>query len=111
MLQSGMDAALIQPVVAGLVLLAAASLVGYWPVMKLIQVYEAKHELKRGSAGFIRSISGWSVIALWLLTTWFCATIIGDWGATGDLDSALARAEIRFRILLEIVIAILESDS
>ena len=55
-------------------------------VKKLIRVHEAKHELKRGSAGFLRSVSGWSMIALWLMAVWFLATIIGDWGATGDLD-------------------------
>ena len=106
-----MDPALLHPIFAGLAIFAGASLVGYWPVMKLIQVYEAKHELKRGSAGFIRSISGWSVIAVWLLLTWFCATIVGDWGSTGDLDGAIARGWIRLQIVLEILAAILESDN
>ncbi|KMW57558.1 hypothetical protein AIOL_002523 [Candidatus Rhodobacter oscarellae] len=81
-----------------------------FPVVKLIRVREAQHELRHGSAGWIRSISGWSVIAFWLLATWFCGTILGDWWASGDLDAAIERSWLRLRILLEIAIAIAESD-
>lgn len=88
------------------VLLALSSLVGLGPVRKLIQVREAKHELKHGSAGFIRTTSGWFVIVLWLAFTWFAATILGDWWATGDLDGALERAWLRLQILLEILAAL-----
>ena len=80
------------------------------PVRKIIQVREAKHELKQGSAGFLRSIGGWSIIFIWFGAIWFLATIIGDWGATGDLAGAWARGEVRLRILLEILAALAESD-
>lgn len=77
---------------------------------KLITVYEAKHELKHGSAGWLRSIRGWSLVAFWLMTTWFIATIIGDWAMNGDLGAAIDRGWLRLRILLEIAMAIMESD-
>lgn len=105
-----MSADLIPAALSALVLFGLATVIGVAPVVKLIQVYEAKHELKHGSAGFIRSISGWSMIALWLMSAWFFATIIGDWGATGDLDGAIARGWLRLQILLEIAAAVLESD-
>lgn len=98
------------PAFFALALLALSALIGMIPVKKLIQVREAKHELKQGSAGFLRTISGWTVIAFWLMGTWFFATIIGDWGATGDLEGAIARAWLRLRILLEIAAALAESD-
>ncbi|MEL7114170.1 MAG: hypothetical protein AAGP08_01035 [Pseudomonadota bacterium] len=91
------------------VLFALATLIGMGTVRKLIQVYEAKHELKQGSAGFIRSISGWSLIAFWLMATWFFATIVGDWATSGSLEGALDRAWLRLRILLEIAAAIADS--
>lgn len=101
---------LIYPLIAGLALFAVATFIGVAPVRKLIQVYEAKHELKHGSAGFLRSLSGWVVIAFWLMTTWFLATVIGDWGASGDLEGAIERSLLRLRILLEIAIALMDSD-
>ena len=102
---------LIAPYLAMLGLFAVSTLVGILPARKLIMVYEAKHELKRGSAGFLRTMAGWSVIAVWLLITWFLATIIGDWNASGDLDGAIARGWVRFQVIMEILIAILESDN
>jgi len=105
-----MPSDLIYPALAALALFAASTLCGVPMVRKLIQVHEAKHELKRGSAGFLRSISGWSMIALWLLAVWFLSTIIGDWGATGDLDGAIARSWLRLRIILEIAVAVMDSD-
>lgn len=98
------------PILAGLALLAISTALGMVPVVKLIKVREAKHELKHGSAGFIRTISGWTMIAFWLMATWFFATIIGDWGVTGDLSGATDRAWLRLRILLEIAAALAESD-
>lgn len=98
------------PYIAAVVLLALSTWLGVGRVVKIIQVYEAKHELRQGSAGFIRSISGWSMIAFWLMATWFFATIIGDWGASGDLEGAVERSMLRLRILLEIAAAIAESD-
>ena len=101
---------MIGPLLAGLALFALSTGIGMWQVAKIIQIREAKHELKQGSAGFLRSISGWSVIFIWFGLVWFAATIIGDWGATGDLQGAIARGWVRFQILLEILAALAESD-
>lgn len=99
------------PLIAGLALFAASTWIGVERVVKIIRVYEAKHELKQGSAGWLRSISGWSMIAFWVMTTWFLATIIGDWWVTADLAGALDRSWLRLRILLEIAAALSDSDS
>lgn len=96
----------IGPFFSAVVLLAISTVVGFRPVKKLIQIREAKHELKQGSAGFIRTTSGWFVIALWLAFTWFVATILGDWWATGDLERAIDRGWLRLQILLEILAAL-----
>lgn len=101
---------LASPFLAALVLFAGATFVGMAPVVKLIKVYEGHHELKQGSAGWLRTIGGWSIIAFWLMTTWFLATIIGDWGVSGDLSGAVDRSWLRLRILLEIAMALAESD-
>ena len=106
-----MFADLISPLLAGLALLVASTIAGVLPVKKLIQVYEAKHELKHGSAGFLRTLSGWSIIALWLMAAWFFATIVGDWGASGDLEGAIDRSWLRLQVMIEIAVAILESDN
>ena len=98
------------PALAAFALIAFGTLAGIPAVKKLITVYEAKHELKQGSTGWLRSIGGWSIIAFWLMSTWFMATIIGDWGATGDLKGAVERSWLRLRILLEIAIALMDSD-
>ena len=98
------------PALAALALIAFGTLAGIPAVRKLIVVYEARHELRHGSTGWLRSIAGWSIIAFWLMTTWFLATIIGDWGATGDLEGAIGRSWLRLRILLEIALAVMESD-
>ncbi len=105
-----MPSDLLYPAMAALVLFATSTAFGVPMVKKLIEVYEAKHELKRGSAGFLRTISGWSMIAMWLLAVWFLSTIIGDWGATGDLDGAIARSWLRLQIVLEIAAAVMDSD-
>ena len=98
------------PLLSGLTLFALSTAIGMWQVQKIIQIREAKHELKQGSAGFLRSISGWSVIFIWLGLVWFAATIIGDWGVTGDLEGAIDRGWVRLRVLLEILAALAESD-
>lgn len=100
----------VTPLLVALVLLIAGTLIGIWPVRKLITVAEAKHELKHGSAGFLRSLAGWSYIAFWLMAVWFGGTIIGDWYMTGDLEGAIDRAWLRLRILLEIAAALADSD-
>lgn len=100
----------VEPYIAAVVLFAVASLLGIAPVKKIIAVYEAKHELKHGSAGFIRSLSGWAIIAFWLLTTWFLATILGDWATTQDLTGAIDRSMVRLRVVVEILAALADSD-
>lgn len=98
------------PALAALVLLALSTAVGMAQVAKIIKVYEAKHELKQGSAGFIRSIAGWSLVAFWVMAVWFAATIIGDWWATEDLTGAVDRAWLRLQFLLEIAAALGDHD-
>ncbi len=100
----------IGPVLATAALLFISTGIGLTQVQKIIQIREAKHELKHGSAGFLRSVSGWSVIFIWLGLVWFTATIIGDWGVTGDLEGAIDRGWVRLRVLLEILAALAESD-
>ncbi|GLQ33999.1 hypothetical protein GCM10007939_02820 [Amylibacter marinus] len=91
---------------ATFLVLCTATSIGVFPIKKLIKVYEAKHELKQGSAGFIRSISGWMIIVLWLFASWYFATICGDWWITGDLDGAIERSFKRLEILLSILQAL-----
>lgn len=98
------------PALATLLLLALSTAIGMAQVAKIIKVYEAKHELRHGSAGFIRSISGWSLVAFWVMAVWFAATIIGDWWVNEDLAGAVDRAWLRLRILLEIAAALGDSD-
>lgn len=94
------------PFIALLLLVAVAASLGHYPIKKLIQVREAKHELKHGSPGFIRTMSGWGIIALWLAAVWFLASILGDWWAFGDLEDAIARSFKRLEILLHILAAL-----
>lgn len=98
------------PIISGLVLFGFSTFVGMIGVVKIIKIYEAKHELKQGSAGWIRSISGWSFIGFWVLATWFLTTVIGDWHASDDLGGASERSLLRLRIILEIAAAMAESD-
>ena len=96
----------IGPIIATLALICAAAGIGIFPIKKLIQVQEAKHELKHGSAGFLRTMSGWIIIAIWLAVTWFLATIVGDWWSTGDLGGAIQRSGRRLELLLHILEAL-----
>lgn len=98
------------PALGGLALFALSTLIGIAAVRKLIQVAEARHELRIGSAGWIRTLSGWSMIAFWLMATWFAASVIGDWQVTGDLQGAADRAVVRFVILVELAAEIAASD-
>ncbi|MEP5151944.1 hypothetical protein [Planktotalea sp.] len=94
------------PYITLLLLIGLAAGIGMIPIKKLIQIQEAKHELKHGSAGFFRTMSGWIIIAIWVAATWFFATIIGDWWAFGDLDRAIVRSLRRLEILLHILAAL-----
>lgn len=93
------------PLIWGLAVLALGGLLGIAPMRKLIQVQEAKHELRQGSAGFLRTMGGWVVILVWLAAVWFCGTVIGDWVRLGDPAQAIDRAWLRLYILLEIIAA------
>ncbi|MEM7508566.1 MAG: hypothetical protein AAF415_17685 [Pseudomonadota bacterium] len=94
------------PIVATALLICIAASLGTYPVKKLIQIREAKRELNRGSSGYILTISGWIIIAIWLIATWFFATITGDWWATGDLDGAIERSARRLELILRLLVAI-----
>lgn len=92
-------------------ILAFSAVAGMGAVRKLIEVYEAKHELKHGSAGFLRMIGGWSWIGVWLLVTWFLATVMGDWHHSGDLEGAVDRSMVRLYVMMEIIAALMEQDN
>ncbi|MFP7671985.1 hypothetical protein ACG74X_01380 [Marivita sp. S0852] len=96
----------IAPLIAGMVLFAISTAIGMSQMVKIITIIEAKHELKQGSAGWIRALSGWTLVVFWLLITWFLATIIGDWYVSGDLEAAIDRSWLRLRIMLEIMAAL-----
>lgn len=98
------------PLLCALALFVISTVAGMGPVMKLIRVREARHELRQGSAGAIRAISGWAIIAFWLMAAWFMATILGDWSISGDLGAAIDRSYLRLRILLEIAAALGDAD-
>lgn len=99
-----------EPLVATAALFALATVLGVVPVRRLIEIHEARHELRRGSVGFIRTVSGWTIIVFWLMATWFFATILGDWAHTGDFQGAVDRSWLRLRVLLEIAAALADSD-
>jgi hypothetical protein len=94
------------PLTAWFILIAISAYVGIAPIKKLIQIQEAKHDLKHGSAGFLRSTLGWIIIAFWFAGTWFFATIIGDWYTTDDLPGAIARSRHRLELMLRILAAL-----
>jgi hypothetical protein len=94
------------PIIAVLLLICLAASVGVYPIKKLIKVQEAKHELKHGSPGFFRTMSGWIIIAVWVAAIWFLATIVGDWWAAGDLNAAIGRSGRRLELLLRILVAL-----
>ena len=97
---------MILPFTIGLALLGVSTLLGILPVRKLIEIREARHELRRGSSGFLVTVSGWAFIAFWIMAVWFGATVLGDWATHGDLAAALDRAALRLRILLELAMAL-----
>lgn len=91
----------ISPQFANLViLLALSSAAGVLGVRKLITVQEARHELKQGSASYLRAIGRWLAVALWLGGTIWVASILGDWHVTGDAEGAWLRGFRRLEILL-----------
>jgi hypothetical protein len=92
------------------ILFVAMTAAGVYPVLRLIRIHEAQHELKQGSASFLRSLAGWSIIAVWIGAAWFFATIIGDWAVTDDLAGAIDRAMVRLYVLLEILAMLAASD-
>ena len=103
---SGLFASLL----AGFGIWLVSTAFGARAVRKWIEVHEARREMRAGSPGRMRMISGWSVIAVWLGITWFVGTVLGDWGSTGDLDAALSRSGARLYIVLEFLMALMASD-
>ncbi|MBB5515277.1 hypothetical protein FHS89_001287 [Rubricella aquisinus] len=97
------------PALSVLVLLAVSTLIGLGQVRKTISIFEANHDLKKDSAGWLRSVTGWLVIVIWLSFTWLIATVIGDWAVTGDLDAAVDRGTVRLWVLLELLSALSDS--
>ncbi len=95
----------VAPIVSTLFLICLAAPIGIYPIRKYIQIQEAKHELKHGSAGFIRSFGGWIIIAIWVAVVWFIATILGDWWASGDINGAIERSGRRLEVLFRIISA------
>lgn len=96
---------LLPQTLAALVLLAIGTAFGIVPVRGMIVRREALHELRHGSASFLRRMTGLFALLLWFGAIWFCATIIGDWAMTDDLAGAIDRSWLRLRILLEILAA------
>ncbi len=98
--------ALVGPILAALAILAIGTVVGILPVKKLIEIKEARHELRQGSASFIRGVAGWGIALIWLVAIWYAATIVGDWGVTGDLEGAIERSGKRLEIILHLLAAL-----
>lgn len=86
--------------VAVAILYGFSTFLGLIPVHRMIQRREAQHELRWGSASYFRRMGGLFLVFLWIITITFLSTVIGDWGATGDLDAALARAGRRIGLLI-----------
>ena len=93
------------PLLLMIPLFFVTTLIGVASVKKMISMYEARHELKQGSAGFLRSMSGWIIIVIWALLSIWAASFLGDWHTTGDLNGATDRAVIKLHIILEILAA------
>lgn len=100
---------LIAPILATLWLLIVSGSLGMIQIRRRIEAHEARHELRTGSASQIRRIISWTAFALWLMATWYFATIIGDWAVSGDLGGAVERSLLRLRILMEIAVALGDS--
>lgn len=101
---------MLQPLISGFMFLGLAVATGIYPAQKLIRVIEAKSEMQENSAGRLRAVGGWSVVAIWAILTAFAGSFIGDWIYTGDLDGATARAGSRLELLVYILMALAESD-
>ena len=86
--------------VAAAVLFAFSTYLGLIPVHRMIQRREARHELRLGSASYLRRMGGLLFVFVWIITVVFLSTILGDWGTTGDLEAALDRASLRLGLLL-----------
>lgn len=87
---------------AAAVLFGFSTYLGLIPMHRMIQRREAQHELRSGSASYLRRTGGLLMVAAWLATLFFAATILGDWGFTGDLDAALGRAGERVALMVRL---------
>ena len=87
--------------IAATILFSFSTYLGLIPVHRMIQRREAQHELRWGSASYVRRMGGLFIIFVWVITVIFLSMIIGDWGVTGDLDAALDRAGLRIGLLIK----------
>ncbi|WP_298863023.1 hypothetical protein [uncultured Sulfitobacter sp.] len=94
-----LNASLLFSVVA---LFGLSTYVGLIPVHRMIRRREAQHELRAGSASYLRRMGGVVFVMIWVVTVLCLSTILGDWAVTGDLNAALERAGMRTAVMLEI---------
>jgi hypothetical protein len=86
------------PLLATVILFVVSTGFGIGLVRRIVTEHESRHELRHGSAGFLRAAAGWGWVCLWLGLSWYLASIIGDWSATGDLEGAINRDWLRRNI-------------
>ncbi|SLN17715.1 hypothetical protein ROG8370_00521 [Roseovarius gaetbuli] len=86
------------------------TVIGVWPARKFFEVLEAKSEMRAQSPSLLRTLRGWSIVAIWVVLTAYCGSFFGDWAKTGDLDGASERMMARGRIVIEAVAMIAASD-
>ena len=91
------------PIFAALALFGLSTYFGLLPIYRLIQMHEARHELRASSASYLRRAGGWIIVAVWLGSVLFCAVFIGDWWITGDHAAAMARAVHRIGLLFQLL--------
>ena len=94
------------PLFAAAALFGLSTYFGLIPIYRLIQMHEARHELRQGSASQLRRAGGWVVVALWLATVMWCAVFLGDWWATGDYIAASDRAWLRIGLLAKLAASV-----
>lgn len=99
-----------EPLIYAGLTVVGLSLIGIYPARKFFQVIEAKGEMRAQSPSLLRSIRGWSIVAIWVVLTAYSGSFFGDWIKTGDLDGATERLIARGRIVIEVVAMIAASD-
>ena len=72
------------------------------PVHRMIQRREAHHELRSGSASYLRRMGDAILFVTWIIVVLCLSSILGDWAVTGDLDAAMDRAGRRAAVLFKL---------